>query len=156
MLYPECIKDKINLTLQITEDPQDLLKDCARMSAPRFALFGDSTYYIFVEGNILCEVSSFSRALCLWFATHYIFDLEYCKPLKEMCLFLQEFVFRLPQKTKKTATYLTTSSDIFKYLSWLPSIKFRIDMYGAYVPTCTICFSVWWTILHAIIMCVRV
>lgn len=102
--------------LQITEDPKDLLKNRARMSAPRFALFGESTYYIVVEGNILCEVSSFSRAICLWFATHYIFNLEYSKPLKEVCLFIQEFVFKLPQTTKKTATYLTTSSDILKYL----------------------------------------
>ena len=101
---------------QVTDKPEDLLQLRARMTAPRFAMFGQSSLFIFVEGIILCEVSTFSKALCIWFASHYIFNLEYSKPLKEVCLFFQEFVFKLPQKTKKTATYLTTSSDICKYI----------------------------------------
>ena len=101
---------------QITDKPKDLLQLGARMTALRFAMFGQSSMFIFVEGIILCEVPTFSKALCIWFASHYIFNLEYSKPLKEVCLFLQEFVFKLPRKTKKTAIYLTTSSDICKYI----------------------------------------
>lgn len=52
----------------------------------------------------------------LWFVTHYVLNLEYCPKTKEVALFMQEFVFKLPAtyglKHQKTATYLAVSMDI--------------------------------------------
>ena len=41
-------------------------------------------------------------------------NLEYCKGIKN--LFLQEFVFGLPERSNKGATYLTVTSDISKFV----------------------------------------
>ena len=71
------------------------------MTATWFAAFGESSFYIIVEGIILCETSTFVKGLCLWFASHYVFNLEYSKSLKYICLLRHEFVFKLPQETKK-------------------------------------------------------
>jgi len=51
----------------------------------------------------------------LWFATHYVFNLEYSKQAKELALFFQEFIFGLPDNSKKTSTYLTVSGDILQF-----------------------------------------
>jgi len=50
----------------------------------------------------------------LWFATHYVFNLEYSKQAKELALFFQEFIFGLPDNSK-TSTYLTVSGDILQF-----------------------------------------
>ena len=53
----------------------------------------------------------------MWFIMHYVFNLQYAKPVKEVGLFLQEFVFTLPESgsKNKTSRYLTVCSDISKY-----------------------------------------
>ena len=52
----------------------------------------------------------------LWFIGHYVFNLEYCPHVKEIALFFQEFLFKLPatstMKRQKSATYLTVTTDI--------------------------------------------
>ena len=68
-------------------------------SAPRFASFpGDeqSQYFLYVENQVLCVTQSFSQSLMLWFAAHYALNLEYCVKVKEVALFVQEFIFKLP------------------------------------------------------------
>ena len=70
----------------------------------------------------LCAVSSFTKCLVLWFAIHYIFHLGYSHEIHDIALFIQEFVFGLPQckgGKQKTSSYLTISSDIqsFSYVS---------------------------------------
>ena len=51
---------------------------------------------------------------------HYIFNLEYCANIKPVALFFQEFVFGLPatsyMKHQKSATYLTVTTDIQKFV----------------------------------------
>ena len=105
----------------MTDDPDD---ECTRMplrAAPRIAGFpqGDETisYFLFIESKVMFSVRSFPKALMLWFSFHYIFNLQYCKQAKDVAMFFQEFVFGLPEKSKnKSATYLTVTSDINKYV----------------------------------------
>ena len=63
-----------------------------------------------------CASHVFSQALMLWFIAHYVFNLEYDAKVKEVALFIQEFIFKLPAtsglKRQKTATYLTVTTDI--------------------------------------------
>ena len=72
-----------------------------------------NTYYLFVEKVLLGGQVNFCKCLALWFSLHYIFNLEYDKPVQDIALFFQEFIFGLPaSKVKKNSTYLTVSSDI--------------------------------------------
>ena len=94
--------------------PEDVAKE-APTSAPRFACFKSDErqdYFIFVEKQVLCSVKSFTRALMLWFALHYIFNLLYCKQAKELSWFFQEFIFELPFTGKKTRSYLAITTDV--------------------------------------------
>ena len=43
-----------------------------------------------------CASHVFSQALMLWFIAHYVFNLEYDAKVKEVALFIQEFIFKLP------------------------------------------------------------
>ena len=105
--------------LQISNDPETLAKMPPVRNGPRLVeltvVDGVNTYFLFVEQTVLCSVKSFTKALFLWFALHYICNLEYEKCVEEVGLFFQEFVFGLPcQSSKKTSTYLTTTTDIQK------------------------------------------
>ena len=73
-----------------------------------------ATYYIVIEKKVVVSgISAFTKALNVWFATHYIFNLEYEKAIFEVPLFIQEFVYGLPDtSTKKTSTYLSVTSSI--------------------------------------------
>ena len=72
-------------------------------------------FFIFVEQNVLCSVNSFSKALFVWFSLFYIFNLEYDKNTKDVCVFFQEFVFGLPSVCKKTSTYLSVTTDVQRF-----------------------------------------
>lgn len=110
----------------MADDVGDVASRDPPRSAPRFAAFqgtdgGIVNYFIFIEKSVLCKVNSFAKALMLWFASHYIFNLEYEKKVKDVAVFLQEFVFGLPDTSgaKKSASYLTITSDLqaFAYAS---------------------------------------
>ena len=59
------------------------------------------------------DARSLCKSLALWFSLHYIiFNLEYEKTINDFALFYQEFVFGLPASIKKSATYLTVTSDL--------------------------------------------
>ncbi len=99
----------------MAESPEETAKKGP--NTPTIAGFKDpdscATFFVFVEQKILCRVSSFTSALMLWFAIHYVFHLQYSKDTSEVALFIQEFVLGLPSTTcKKTAAYLTVTSDI--------------------------------------------
>ena len=103
--------DTSPLLLQMAKSPEDVAKSDPPRSAPWFACFkgpdgGDVTYFIFTEQKVLCSVQSFSKAIMLWFVSHYIFNLEYCKQIKEVALFFQEFVLGLPDRRKKNCHLL--------------------------------------------------
>ena len=85
-------------------------------NSPRIGEFsvedGNSTYYWFAEQRVLCEAPSFMKLLFLWFSVYYVFHLCYCPPLKDLCTFIQEFVFGLPCSDKRSTSYLTIVTDI--------------------------------------------
>ena len=85
----------------MSDDPQDIC-DQSSVSTPRFAAFvsdDTTTYFWFIERKIVFNVNtSFSKALMLWFASQYVFNLEYHKTVKSIGLFFEEFVFSLPDK----------------------------------------------------------
>ena len=82
---------------------------------------------LLVESKAVCFTSDFPQALCLWFSLHYVLNLQYCTKIKEVALFFQEFVFKLPatsgMKRQKTATYLTATTGIQNFIPW------RVEMY---------------------------
>jgi len=104
----------------MTEAPETVAHRPPLRTAPRIAGFKgpttDSQYYIIVEQKVLCSVTAFSKALMLWFVSHYIFNLEYCKQAKDVALFMQEFVFGLPTRDKKSGTYLSVTTGIQSYV----------------------------------------
>ena len=107
--------------MQMTDQPEV----ASRRSAPHFAAFTrdddgeECQYFVFVEGQVLCYTTSFSKALMLWFALHYILNLEYSKEVRDASLFLQEFVYSLPAssaaKRTKGGSYLFITTDIHKF-----------------------------------------
>ena len=101
----------------MTETPENAVQKSPPRNAPRVTCFhnGTPSYFIFVEQKVLCSVPKFTKALMLWFAVHCILNLECSKQTKELAVFMQEFVFGLPDNSKKTSTYLTVSSDIQQF-----------------------------------------
>ena len=105
----------------MTDDPEEVERQSPPRSAPRFVCFQgtdgvEKTYFIYVEQQVLCQMRSFKMAFVVWFIAHYVFNLEYSKHMKEVATFVQEFIFGLPNKVKRSATYLTVSSDIQSFL----------------------------------------
>ena len=106
--------------MQMTDKPEEV---ASRRSTIHFAAFptndGDETqFFLFVERQVLCYTTSFSKALILWFALHYILNLEYTKEIRDVSLFIQEFVFGLPisaSKRCKGGSYLSVTTDIHKF-----------------------------------------
>ena len=73
---------------------------------------GESQFFIFVEQKVFCTVNSFAKSVFIWFAVFYVFNLEYEKNIKDVCIFFQEFVFGLPCNSRKTSTYMSVTTDI--------------------------------------------
>ena len=98
--------------------PEQAAAEDPPRNTPRIAEFevedGTPNYFGFVEQSVLCQASSFCKAVFYWFSAHYVFNLEYDKHVKELALFFQEFVLGLPSNCKKTATYLVVTTDIQK------------------------------------------
>ena len=109
----------VSTIIQVTDDPDEVATGSPRRDAPCIASFPDGdkhSYFIFVEGKTLFSVSSFTKALVISFMIHYVFNLEYCKQSREISLFVQEFVFGLPESSKgKSSRYLTICSDVSKF-----------------------------------------
>ena len=88
------------LYIQQTDDPAEVASRLPVRAAPRFACFPgeEPQYFIFVESEVLCICRSFSHAILLWFihVSHYVFYLEYSVKVKEVALFVKEFLFGLP------------------------------------------------------------
>ena len=100
----------------MADDP-DLAASSSSTLSPKIGLFfpddGTEEYFIFIEKSVLCKVTSFERALFTWFSLFYVFDLQYSKEAKEVCLFFQEFVFGIPDNSvAKSSTYLSITTDI--------------------------------------------
>ena len=113
---------RVYLYLQMMDDPQEVAEREPSRVAPRFASFeGQDTtqFFVFVDKLVLTQCTTFAKALLVWFFSHYVLNLEYARPVKEVALFFQEFVCKLPaittDKRQKNATYLSVTTDIQKY-----------------------------------------
>lgn len=106
----------------MTDDPEEVGSRLPLRTAPRIGCFTgeEPQYFLYVENRPIFFVTTISRAIMLWFVLHYTFNLEYCSHVKLVALFFQEFVFGLPatsfMKHQKSATYLTVTTDIQKYI----------------------------------------
>lgn len=72
---------------------------------------------IFVEQQAICETGTLTKAIFLWFSTHYVFHLCYDNAISDVCLFFQEFVFGLPCTSTRSPTYLSKATDIQRLTS---------------------------------------
>lgn len=97
------------------DNPEDVAVN-SKIPSPWFGCFlngiAERSYFVFVEGQVATHVTTFSKAFAVWFVTHYIYNLEYCKDIKEIAHFIQEFIFLLPSREKKSSTYLYISTGI--------------------------------------------
>lgn len=103
----------------MSEDPATIAIN-QQLTAPRVASFciPDSTdYFLFLEATVVTKISmDFSKALIIWFVSHYIFNLEYETNIRECALFFEEFLFGLDSSSheKKTSNYLSMTTNIVK------------------------------------------
>ena len=98
-----------------TEDPK---RNSPRIG--RFVAIGSKpTYFVFIEQKVFIQVSSFAMALFVWFSVHYVFNLEYHKYYRDAAMFIQEFIFELPEcNTKlKKQNYLTVVTELKNLMS---------------------------------------
>jgi len=75
-----------------------------------------TSFFIFVEGDVLCKVPTLPHAIFLMFTVYYVFHLEYPPQSKTILWFLQDYIFSYPDSTGRTATYLAVTSDIKRNL----------------------------------------
>ena len=77
----------------------------------------DCKYCLVIEKKVtINEIVSFTRALSIFFAVHYIFNLEYDKSLSEVALFLPRvFVWAASLECQKSSTYLAVSSNVQRF-----------------------------------------
>ena len=82
---------------------------------PRIAVMvsdGVEEYFIICEQTVLCKVSSLKEPIFIGLATYYCFSLEYPKECKRVLTFLQDYVVESPDSNKRSATYVSVSTDI--------------------------------------------
>ena len=103
----------------MTEDPQkgycfSCRAKCTTHSGIKSRLDADdSIFFLFVERKVFCTLNYFTKSLFIWFAMIYVFNLEYDKNVKDVCLSFQEFLFRLPSSLcKKNSTYMSVTTDV--------------------------------------------
>ena len=82
-------------------------------------ILSDTNQQIFIvcEQQILCEVVSIEMALFITFGTYYTFNLQYPKEINGMLTFIQDNILEAPDSTKRSATYLSTTTDIRYYVN---------------------------------------
>ena len=68
------------------------------------------------EQKKFCRVSTLQLTLFVAFSLYYCFNLEYPDAAKGIYLFFQDFILEQPDRSKKTATYLSITSDIKRKL----------------------------------------
>lgn len=104
----------------MAEAPEVCAEEIPKRNSPRIGRFiaidCSPTYFIFIEQQVYVQVSSFAMALFIWFASHYVFNLEYSKYCKDAAMFIQEFIFDLYESDikQKKQNYLTAVTELQK------------------------------------------
>ncbi len=106
----------------MSDDPEVAATAVKGLNSPWIGQFsaddGGETFFVFVEQSVFCPTPTLSKAIFVWFSLFYVFNLAYEKPVRDICLFFQEFVFGLPDNTaKKNSTYLSVTTDIQSFAS---------------------------------------
>ena len=107
----------------MTKAPESCATEVPKRNSPRIGRFiaisSKPAYFIFVEQKVLVQVSSFPMALFIWFSSHYVFNLEYHKYYKDAAMFMQEFIFELPEcdARLKKQNYLTIVTELTNFIS---------------------------------------
>lgn len=121
-------------TLQCTETPEQVASEPPTSNSSQIAAFvGEEMkqYFVIVEQRVLCQVPSFQLSLFISFSAHYVFHLQYPKPIKNVMFFLQDYVLAIPDSLRRPATYLATASDIKK--NWLTNVyQWLCQLYSHY------------------------
>jgi hypothetical protein len=104
---------------QISTSPEEAAKELPKRASPRIAVFvsddTDTIFHIFIAEKPFCHLKSFTKGLLVWLATYYVFHLEYNKFSKDPAMFLTEFVMGIPIQGRRSATYLSVSTDISRH-----------------------------------------
>ena len=102
------------------EDHEYVASESPVRTAPRICEFstedGPSKYMIFIEQQAICETGTLTKAIFLWFSSHYVFHLCY-DTISHVCLFFQEFSFGLPCTNTRSPSYLSKATDIQRLTS---------------------------------------
>lgn len=101
--------------LQATDNISDICSKPPVRNQPRIAaIVGDlvTEYFIICEQKVFCKVLSLKMALFIVFSCYYCFNLEYPGAAKWIFVFFQDYILEQPDHTKKSATYLSITSDI--------------------------------------------
>ena len=69
-------------------------------------------YFIAIEQKLMCECNSLTSALFNLVAVHYVFNIEYCRQVKDFFLFLEEMILNIDGSTKLGPAYLQISAAI--------------------------------------------
>lgn len=104
----------------MTETPEHVCKEPPCRNSPRIAAFlGEESqqYFVLLEQKVLCQLPSLQFAVFIMFSAYYAFHLDYPKPVKNVMLFLQDYVLSFPDGGRRPATYLATAADIKKLCS---------------------------------------
>ena len=72
--------------------------------------------FIAVEQQLTVEVTNIVGAIFYLLATHYVFNVQYHAKAKDLLLFLQGKVLKLPCPLTKSATTTTHTTGIARYL----------------------------------------
>lgn len=71
-----------------------------------------SQYFIVVEQQLTCECGKVSSVLLSLIALHYVFNIEYCRPVQDFFHFFEDQVLKIKNKVKRSCTYTTTLAAI--------------------------------------------
>ena len=86
--------------IQDSTDTEEAASAAPRNSPHIIELAPSEDFFISIEQTIICQVSSFTKVLFLWFVVHYLFNLQYHKYAQGFATFMQEFLFGLPSTEK--------------------------------------------------------
>ena len=101
--------------LQGTDNISDICSNLPVRNQPRIAaIVGDlvTEYLLFVNKKFFAKFPSLKMVLFIVFSCYYCFNLEYPEAAKWIFVFFQDYILEQPDNTKKSATYLSITSDI--------------------------------------------
>ena len=91
------------------------LRDANNVSVCIAAILHNDTtteYFIVIKRKLICKAIYLKANFFIDFCCYYCFNLEYPKEAKGVYYFFQDFVLEQLDRSKRTATYLSLTSNI--------------------------------------------